>query len=46
MIDDNMSDANAGGRKGRRAQDHIFVNNGIIFEHVRSKRKRQLTIGI
>ena len=34
-IDDYMSDSNAGGRKGRRAQDHLFIINGIIFDHAR-----------
>ena len=41
-----MSDANAGGRKGRRSQDHLFVINGIIFEHARSSSKKQITIVI
>ena len=30
-VDEYMSDANAGGRKGRRSQDHLFIVNGIIF---------------
>ena len=34
-IDEYMSDSNAGGRKGRRAQDHLFIINGIIFDHAR-----------
>lgn len=38
-IDSFMSDSNVGGRKGRRAQDHIFIINGIIFEHARSTKK-------
>ena len=45
-IDEYMSDANAGGRKGRRVQDHLFVINGIIYEHARNKHKTQITIGI
>ena len=45
-IDEYMSDANAGGRKGRRVQDHLFVINGIIYEHARNKQKKQITIGI
>ena len=32
-IDEFMSDSNAGGRKGRRAQDHLFIINGIIHQH-------------
>ena len=38
-IDEYMSDADAGGRKGRRVQDHLFVINGIIFDHARTKHK-------
>ena len=45
-IDAYMSDANAGGRKGRRVQDHLFIINGIIFEHARHKSNTQITIGI
>ena len=45
-IDSFMSDSNVGGRKGRRAQDHIFIINGIIFDHARSKNKKQLSICI
>lgn len=45
-IDEFMSDANAGGRIGRRAQDHLFVINGIIYEHARSKHRKQITLGI
>ena len=30
-IDSFMPDSNVGGRKGRRAQDHIFIVNGISF---------------
>ena len=26
-------DVSAGERKGRRSQDHLFIINGIIFEH-------------
>ena len=43
-IDALMSDSNAGGRKGRRAQDHLFIINGIVFEHARSHSKKQITI--
>ena len=45
-IDEFMSDANAGGRIGRRAQDHLFVINGIIYEHARSKHKKPITLGM
>ena len=45
-VDTFMSDANAGGRKGRRAQDHLFIINGIVFEHARHKTNKQISIGI
>ena len=45
-IDSYMSDSNVGGRKGRRAQDHIFIINGIIFEHARSNKKKQISVCI
>ena len=45
-IDEYMSDSNAGGRKGRRTQDHLFIINGIIFDHARSKLKKQISISI
>ena len=45
-IDDFMSDSNAGGRKGRRTQDHLFIINGIIFDHARSKARNQISISI
>ena len=46
MIDEFMSGSNVGGRKGKRIQDHLFIINGIIFDHARSKSKSQLTIAI
>ena len=45
-IDSFMSDSNVGGRKGRRAQDHIFIINGIIYDHARSNKKKQISICI
>ena len=30
IIDDNMSDSNVGGRKGRNIRDDLFIVNGII----------------
>ena len=39
MIDEFMSDSNVGGRRGRRIQDHLFIINGIIFDHARSRIK-------
>ena len=41
-----MSDSNVGGRKGRRAQDHLFIINGIIYEHARSQNKKSIYIMI
>ena len=41
-----MSDSNVGGRKGRRAQDHLFIINGIIFDHARSQKKQPILIMI
>ena len=38
-IDNNMSDSNIGGRKGRGCRDHIFVINGIIHHHLATKSK-------
>ena len=46
MIDTFMSDSNDGGRKGKRIQDQLFIINGIIFDHARSRNKSQLTIAI
>ena len=45
-IDNFMSDSNVGGRKGRRAQDHLFIINGIIYEHARSQNKKSISIMI
>ena len=45
-VDKFMSDANAGGRKGKRVQDHLFIINGIIFEHARHKTNKHISIGI
>ena len=37
ILDKFMSDSNIGGRKGRGIRDHLFVLNGIIHEHCKSK---------
>ena len=39
IIDKFMSDSNIGGRKGRGIRDHVFVVNGIIHEHCKSRTK-------
>ena len=36
-IDKYMSDSQIGGRKGRAIRDHLFVVNGIIHDHCKSK---------
>ena len=45
-IDAHMSDTNIGGRKGRRIQDHLFIVNGVIFEHARTKKSKSISISI
>ena len=45
-IDAFMSDGSVGGRKGRRIQDHLFIVNGVIFEHTRSKSSKNISISI
>ena len=37
IIDDYMSDSNVGGRKNRSIRDHLFIVNGILHEHSKSK---------
>ena len=36
-LDEFMSDSNVGGRKGRSVRDHLFMVNGIILDHHKSK---------
>ena len=45
-IDNNMSDSNIGGRKGRGCRDHIFMINGIIHHQLAKKSKTPLAIQI
>ena len=45
-IDNNMSDSNIGGRKGRGCRDHIFIINGIINHQLATKSKTPLAIQI
>ena len=45
-IDAFMSDGSVGGRKGRRIQDHLFIVNGVVFEHARSKTSKGISISI
>ena len=37
MIDAYMSDSNVGGRKDRSIRDHLFIVNGVLHEHSKSK---------
>ena len=36
-LDNYMSDSQVGGRKDRGIRDHLFIINGIIHEHFKSK---------
>ena len=36
-VDEFMSDSNVGGRKGRSVRDHLFMVNGIVFDHHNSQ---------
>ena len=45
-IDANMSESNAGGRKGRNCRDHIFVVNGAIQDALSSKSSKGLDLFI
>ena len=37
VVDDNMSDSNVGGRKGRTIRDNLFIINGIINYAIQEK---------
>ena len=39
IIDQNMSDSNIGGRKGRNIRDHLFVINAILNDASKSKKE-------
>ena len=39
ILDGFMSDSNIGGRKGRSIRDHLFMVNGVIHDHHKSKEK-------
>ena len=36
-LDNFMSDSNVGGRKGQSVWDHLFIVNGVVLEHYKSK---------
>ena len=44
FIDENMSETNIGGRKGRRSIDNVFILNGIICDVLSSKRNKSIVI--
>ena len=46
VIDENMSNCNIGGRKGRGCRDNIFLINGIIHEVLSSKNKNPVTFQV
>ena len=41
-IDNNMSESNVGGRKGRSSRDHILVVNGIIQDAISSNTSKTI----
>ena len=45
-LDSFMSDGSVGGRKGRRIQDHLFIVNGVVYEHARSRSSKSISISI
>ena len=46
LIDRNMSDSQAGGRKGRNVRNHIWVLNGIICDVLSTTKKTAVDIQI
>ena len=44
IIESNMSDSNVGGRKNKSCRNHIWILNGIIHEHNKSKSTNNVTI--
>ena len=45
-IEQNMSDSQVGGRKGKNVRNHIWVLNGIISEVITTKKKPPIDIQI
>ena len=45
-IDENMSDSQVGGRKGKNVRNHIWVLNGIISDVLATKKKTPIDIQI
>ena len=39
IIDENMSDSQVGGRKGKNVRNHIWILNGIISDVLSTKKK-------
>ena len=46
IIDQNMTEYQSGGRKGRGCRNNIFIVNGLIYDAVKSKRSDNLLIQI
>ena len=45
-IDENMSDSQVGGRKGKNVRNHIWVLNGIICDVLSTKKKTPIDVQI
>ena len=43
-IDENMSDCQMGARKGKGCRTNIWILNGIIFENLRKKNKKPISL--
>ena len=46
MIDENISDCQMGGRKGKGCRNNIFLINGIIHEVLKSKNMKPVLFQI
>ena len=46
IIDNNMSDCNIGGRKGKGCRNNLFIINGIIHDVLSSTRKKPVLLQI
>ena len=46
LIDQNISDSQMGGRKGKRRRNNIFLINGLIHEVLKSKRMKPIVLQI
>ena len=46
IIEENMSDSQIGGRKGKNVRNHVWVLNGIIADIISRKKKHPIDIQI